>query len=107
MASIFDSISGDIQDFGSALSGLLSGTGAVKGSSTQDLNNSALTSSFLMERRLSTGVSPLNANPYPGEYKVTPGQQSQQVDSETVNKQWLQRLNLYSQMPQVEGAKRK
>ncbi len=104
--SIFDSVIGDTQSFSDAL--LSVGEGAVS-SATSTSSDSAANSEYRALRLQNMLDRGQMSNPYQQgrEFTASKSKPTEQVDSENINQQWLQRLNRYSSIPQVQGARAK
>ncbi len=103
--SIFDSIMGDMSSFSDAL--LSVGANEVE-KSTKPSKNTSETSSLYAANLLSRGQMSL---PYRqgDEFVASKSKPAEQTDPETINQQWLRRLNRYAEIatPTSSGARAK
>lgn len=113
--SIFDSIMGSIDSLDDSLSSLdlsdvASAAGKTLTSGSSTAKNSSVNTYDMLERmdRLSkNNISNLGQSYSVQNMKATRSDPLASVDPETINQQWLQRLNRYSSIPQAQGAKGK
>lgn len=94
--SIFDGLGNSLSSLSDALGSFINNSGSAKLANSANSEYTNMMRENRMFSLLNQNIHPLEPNPRPGQYAVTPSKPVVTVDPEGLKQEWLRRLNNYT-----------